>query len=107
VQFSCENIRDGSSLNTLFQNSVFLEQFRQRAAVEGRGCILLADPSALQDVVDATNARDTSGRGSGRCELDAMGRRPCHDLPGQEIPEKHWLYRFAKKRWFWGFGTYG
>ncbi len=107
VQFSCENIRDGRSLNTLFKNSVFLEQFRQRAAAEGRGCILLADPSALHDVVDATNARDTSGRGSGRCELAAMGRRPCHDLPGQEIPEKHWLYRVAKKRWFWGFGTYG
>jgi MoaA/NifB/PqqE/SkfB family radical SAM enzyme len=107
VQFSCENIRDGRSLNTLFQNSAFLEQFRRRAAAEGRGCILLADPAALGDVVTAANARDTSGRDSGRRELAAMCRRPCHDLPGQEIPEKQWLYRFAKKRWFWGFGTYG
>ena len=26
--------------------------------------------------------------------------------PGNEIPEKHWLYRFAKKHWFFGFGAY-
>jgi hypothetical protein len=36
-----------------------------------------------------------------------MKPRPCHDLPGQEIPERHWLYRYAKRRWFFGFGTYG
>jgi len=107
VQFSCENIRDGKSLNTLFRESAFLEQFRQRAAAEGRGCILLANPAALGDIVNDANARDTSGRGSGLRELAAMARRPCHDVPGREIPEKHWLYRFAKKRWFLGFGTYG
>ena len=28
-------------------------------------------------------------------------------LPGQEIPEKSFFYRFAKKHWFFGFGAYG
>jgi len=30
-----------------------------------------------------------------------------HDLPGQEIPERYWPYRLAKKHWFFGFGAYG
>ena len=31
--------------------------------------------------------------------------RSQHD-PGNEVPEKHWMYRFAKKHWFFGFGAY-
>jgi hypothetical protein len=27
-------------------------------------------------------------------------------LPGQEVPETHWMYRFAKKYWFNDFGVY-
>ena len=27
-------------------------------------------------------------------------------LPGEEIPEKHWMYRFAKRWWFNDFGAY-
>jgi hypothetical protein len=27
-------------------------------------------------------------------------------LPGEEIPEKHWMYRLAKKYWFSDFGAY-
>jgi hypothetical protein len=27
-------------------------------------------------------------------------------LPGREIPEKHWLYKFAKKFWFNDFNAY-
>ena len=32
--------------------------------------------------------------------------RPSQHDPGNEIPEKHWMYRFAKKHWFFGFGAY-
>jgi hypothetical protein len=42
--------------------------------------------------------------------MDELARRSsmiCHHLPGKEIPEKNWLYRYAKKYWFFGFGTYG
>ena len=28
-----------------------------------------------------------------------------HD-PDHEVPEENWLYRFAKKNWFFGFGAY-
>jgi len=27
-------------------------------------------------------------------------------LPGEEVPEKHWMYRIAKKYWFSDFGAY-
>jgi len=36
-----------------------------------------------------------------------MTCRSSHHLSGAEIPEKHWLYRIAKKYWFFGFGAYG
>lgn len=107
IQFSCENVRDGQSLNTLFQQSTFLQRFRETAADQGRGCILMENPDVLHDLLKTANARDTSGRGSGLPEIDAMCKKAGHDMPGKEIPEKHWLYRFAKKRWFFGFGAYG
>ena len=39
-------------------------------------------------------------------ELDSMAPRPSHYAPGQEIPEKSWFYRFAKKHFFNDFGAY-
>ena len=39
-------------------------------------------------------------------ELEAMNGRHSQHMPGSEIPEKHWMYRFAKKHWFFGFGAY-
>jgi hypothetical protein len=51
-------------------------------------------------------ARDTTVRGTAMAELDAMTPRFSQWLPGQEIPEKHWMYRLAKKYWFSDFGAY-
>jgi hypothetical protein len=39
-------------------------------------------------------------------ELDAMRSRHSQHNPGNEVPEEHWAYRFAKKHWFFGFGAY-
>ena len=39
-------------------------------------------------------------------ELEAMTPRFSQWLPGEEIPEKHWMYRLAKKYWFNDFGAY-
>lgn len=51
-------------------------------------------------------ARDTTARGDAFEEYDRMESRPSQHDPGNEIPEKHWMYRFAKKHWFFGFGAY-
>ena len=40
-------------------------------------------------------------------ELEAMQPRFSQYLPGEEIPEKHWMYRLAKKYWFNDFAAYG
>jgi hypothetical protein len=39
-------------------------------------------------------------------ELEAMQPRFSQWLPGAEVPEKHWMYRLAKKYWFYDFGAY-
>ena len=43
---------------------------------------------------------------SARAELERLERRNSQHNPGQEVPEDHWAYRFAKKHWFFGFGAY-
>ena len=39
-------------------------------------------------------------------ELEAMTPRYSQWLPGEEVPEKHWMYRLAKKYWFHDFAAY-
>jgi hypothetical protein len=39
-------------------------------------------------------------------ELEAMQPRFSQWLPGEEVPEKHWMYKFAKRWWFNDFGAY-
>jgi hypothetical protein len=38
--------------------------------------------------------------------LEAMTPRFSQWLPGEEVPEKHWMYRLAKKYWFNDFNGY-
>ena len=47
-----------------------------------------------------------SGRTNDGGELLALQPRGSQHNPGNEIPEEHWMYRFAKKHWFFGFGAY-
>jgi len=39
-------------------------------------------------------------------ELEAMQPRFSQYLPGEEVPEQHWMYRLAKKYWFNDFAAY-
>ena len=107
IQFSRDNVTDNQDIVGTFANSAFLRDFREMATRTTRGCILLDNPAVLLDFLRRQAARDTSGRGVGFSELAAMTAHPSHHLPGKEIPERHWLYRFAKKHWFFGFGAYG
>ena len=107
IQFACDNIGDGTDLDRLFQDSAFLSEFRAMVSARTQGCILLEDPAALGALVRAAKAYDSSGRDTALDELDRMMPMPSHHQPGQEIPEKSFLYKFAKKHWFFGFGAYG
>ena len=107
IQFANESIRDndGDVFTTMTQ-SALLEDFRKTAASATRGCIVLERPDLLEEVVTRNGTRDTTARGTAMAELQTMESRSSQHQPGCEVPEKHWLYRFAKKHWFFGFGAY-
>jgi MoaA/NifB/PqqE/SkfB family radical SAM enzyme len=106
VQFAKESIHDERPLRETFRDSAFLHDFRELAASATRGCIVLERPDLLTQLIVKHSARDTTARRQAAAELEAMRPRPSQYAPGDEIPEKSWFYRFAKKHWFNDFGTY-
>jgi MoaA/NifB/PqqE/SkfB family radical SAM enzyme len=106
IQFATESIHDHESIYDTMTKSSFLNDFRETAAQATRGCIVLERPDLVRDLVAKHGAVDTTQRGTALAELDMMEPRTSQHLPGQEIPEEHWAYRFAKKHWFFGFGAY-
>jgi hypothetical protein len=106
VQFAKESIHDARPLKETFQQSAFLREFRELAATSTRGCIVLERPDLLKQLVDKHDARDTTARTAALSELKGMQPRPSQYNRGEEIPEKNWFYRFAKKHWFNDFGAY-
>lgn len=107
LQFARERLGDGSDLTQLIENSTFLEAFRRFSTSQTQGCVLLDCPEKLYEFLSMQQAHDSSGRHTAYEELSRMKCRAGHHLPGREVPEKHWAYRFAKKHWFFGFGAYG
>jgi hypothetical protein len=109
VQFAKDTIRDNGSIYQTITQSRFLEDFRRTTAATTRGCIVLERPDLLHEIARRNRAADTAhrtGSGDAFSELDAMEPRPSQHDPGHEVPEDHWLYRFAKRYWFFGFGAY-
>jgi hypothetical protein len=110
IQFSRESIHateeDPRPLREKLLQSEFLRDFRNLAASTTRGCIVLERPDLLKQVVLRHAAKDTTIRQTAMRELEAMQSRPSQHSPGNEIPEENWVYRFAKKHWFFGFGAY-
>jgi MoaA/NifB/PqqE/SkfB family radical SAM enzyme len=110
VQFTRESIHasesDGRSLRDRFVRSEFLRDFRRLAQSSTRGCIVLERPDLLKGLVERHGARDSTARGTALAELAAMEVRTSQYNPGNEIPEKNWLYRLAKRYWFNDFGVY-
>jgi len=105
IQLAVDHVDDGPFFDTVTR-SAYLRDVREAAARHSRGCIVLENPRLLLEIADRHGARDTTQRGTAREELLAMTPRSSQDLPGREIPERHWLYRLAKRRWFNDFGVY-
>lgn len=106
IQFATENIRDSRGVFETMRSSPFLKDFRELSARATRGCVVLERPDLVKELVVKHGARDTTMRGNAMAELEAMTPRFSQWLPGEEIPEKHWMYRLAKKHWFGDFGAY-
>jgi len=108
VQFAKQTVYDNESIYQTMTESEYLEDFRRTAAKATQGCIVLERPDLLKQVVERHGALDSAHRehGAAMAELEAMTSRPSQHQPGNEVPEEHWMYRFAKKHWFFGFGAY-
>ena len=106
IQFAKESIHDEGSLFDVMTRSEFLSDIRKTAAGSTRGCVLLERPDLVAEVVARHGARDTTQRQRAMEELLSFLPRVSQHSPGNEMPEEHWVYRFAKKHWFFGFGAY-
>jgi MoaA/NifB/PqqE/SkfB family radical SAM enzyme len=106
IQFATESIHDSRGIYETMRDSAFLKDFRELSARATRGCVVLERPDLVRDLVVKHGARDTTQRGTAMAELEAMQPRFSQWLPGEEIPEKHWMYRLSKKYWFFDFGAY-
>jgi len=106
IQFAKETIRDRDSIYETLTGSGFLKDFRETAAKATRGCIVLERPDLVQLLVKKHAAPDTTQRQTAMAELEAMTPRGSQHNPNVKVPEKSWIYRFAKKHWFFGFGAY-
>jgi MoaA/NifB/PqqE/SkfB family radical SAM enzyme len=106
IQFAKETIHDGASIFETMTQSEFLQDFRKTSAGATRGCVMLERPDLVEGLVVKYGARDTTQRQEAMAELQALEPRNSQYDPGNEIPEDHWMYRFAKKHWFFGFGAY-
>ena len=106
IQFAAENVRDHASIFDAVTKSEFLRDFRQVAAEHTRGCIVVERPDVVKMLVERHGAKDTTLRQTAVQELDKMCPKSSQYLPGQEIPEKSWLYRLAKRFFYHDFGAY-
>ena len=106
IQFAKESIHDPRPIDQVIGQSEFLRDFRQVAASATRGCIVLEKPDLLRQLVVSHQAGDQTARKTALAELAAMESRPSQYGPGQEIPERSWVYRLAKRFWFNDFGAY-
>ena len=86
--------------------SEFLKGFREMAADTTRGCIVLERPDLLAALVDKHQAKDVTARQTAMAELKAMQVRTSQYNPVEQVPEKSWVYRIAKKFFFSDFGVY-
>ena len=105
IQFAAENI-DDKPLDRLYAESEFLSDFRLQIQQKTKGCVVMEDPAWLAGFVDQHQAQNTSGR---KDELERLRIAPETFSHGScdVIPEKSRIYRFAKRRAFFGLGAYG
>jgi len=107
LTFARQHVDDhGGELFETINTSSYLRDFQRFVNERTRGCVILERPDELAEFLRHSNAHDTSGRNA-FAELAAAEPRTSHHLPGEEIPEDYWVYRFLKRQLFFGMGGYG
>jgi MoaA/NifB/PqqE/SkfB family radical SAM enzyme len=106
IQLATESIHDQRPLAETFNQSQFLREFRELTAENTRGCVIMERPDLLLQLAEKHGARDTTARGAVLDELEKVTPRRSQYQPGDEIRERSFVYRWAKKYAFNDFGTY-
>jgi MoaA/NifB/PqqE/SkfB family radical SAM enzyme len=105
IQFAADKTGD-QPLDELYRSSAFLKELKQEIPRKTSGCVIMEDPAWVVELAEKHGAEDTSGRGNEAERLRKMPSVPSHGS-GTPVPEKNWIYRFAKKKAFFGLGAYG
>ena len=105
IQLSKDRI-NGQSLKEIYENSDFLKAFKHDISEKTKGCILMEDSAWLTQFAIDHEAINTSNRPD-LLEKLAIAPKIASHGSAIVIPEKHWIYRMAKKRAFFGLGAYG
>lgn len=105
IQFATDRVGE-KLLDSVYRESAYLKELKLEIPKKTSGCIIMEDPQWLVDFTEKHAATDTSGRGNEAARLKSMPQLPSHGS-GVPVPEKGWIYRFAKKRAFFGLGAYG
>ncbi len=106
IQVAKERIHDPRDLFEVMTRSEFLADFRRTARQATRGCVFLERPDLIRELARRHGASDSTARGTVLAELESAPRHFSQWMPGYEIPEQHWLYRWAKRLGFNDFGVY-
>ncbi len=106
IQLAKESIHDDQPLAQTFNQSGFLRDFRELTAQHTRGCVIMERPDLLIQIAEKHGARDTTARGGVLEELKNVTPRRSQFQPGDEIPERSFVYRWAKRYAYNDFGTY-
>lgn len=107
LSFAKDFVADNQGdLYKTINNSEFLRGFQNFVTERTKGCVILEHPAELKQFIEGHGARDCSARDA-YAELGACTTRSSHHLPGEEIPEDFWLYRFLKSQVFFGMGAIG
>jgi MoaA/NifB/PqqE/SkfB family radical SAM enzyme len=106
IQIAKDSIYDQRPLKEVLGQSAFLRDFRETAATFTRGCIVLERPDLLLALADRHGAKDTTVRQTALEEIRSMRSRASQFNPGNEVPEKNWIYRLFKRLWFNDYGAY-
>lgn len=105
IQYSC-GMAGCEELKATYENSEFLRNLKEGIHAQTNGCILMENPAWLAELADRYQAPNTSGRPTMDEQLK-NGCKICSHASCPTIPETNRLYRFAKRRAFFGLGAYG
>jgi MoaA/NifB/PqqE/SkfB family radical SAM enzyme len=106
IQLFMDTLKNGNTAD-IVEQSIFMKKLRDLTIKETKGCILMENPQLLADISKKLGGMDSSGRGTFYQELYRLPENPSHSSIKQPIPEKSFIYKFAKKRAFFGLGAYG